>query len=115
MIVKDEESCISRCLNSVKDLADEMIIVDTGSTDKTVKVCESYHAQVFSCPWDNDFASARNFGLEKVTGDWILWLDADEEVSRKNRELLNDQSLFDDYDALSVPAYKLLWKPGRPR
>lgn len=81
MIVKDEEDCIKRCLDSVINLVDEIIIVDTGSTDKTVEICQSCNAQVFSYQWNNDFAAARNFGLDKVTRDWILWLDADEEVA----------------------------------
>jgi len=107
MIVKDEENCIKRCLDSVKDLVDEIIIVDTGSTDKTVEICRSYNAQVFSYQWNNNFADARNFGLDKVTGEWILWLDADEEVSQYERDQLNNPSLFEDYDALSVPLINL--------
>ncbi len=103
MIVKDEENCIKRCLDSVKDLVDEIIIVDTGSTDKTIEICDCYNAQVFSYPWNHNFADARNFGLDKATGEWILWLDADEEVGQENREQLNDSSLFEDYDAFSVP------------
>ncbi|MEN6462995.1 MAG: glycosyltransferase [Syntrophomonas sp.] len=103
MIVKDEESCIRRCLDSVIDLVDEMVIVDTGSTDKTIEICQSYKAKVFTWAWNNNFADARNFGLDKVTRDWVLWLDADEEVGRENREQLNNQALFDNYDALSVP------------
>ncbi len=102
MIVKDEEDCIKRCLDSVINLVDEIIIVDTGSTDKTIEICQSCNAQVFSYQWNNDFAAARNFGLDKVTRDWILWLDADEEVA-ENRNQINQGSLFDDYDALSIP------------
>lgn len=103
MIVKNEENCIKRCLDSVIDIVDEMVIVDTGSTDKTIDICRSYNAQVFNYSWNNNFAEARNFGLDKVTQDWVLWLDADEEVARENREQLSNQDLFDNYDALSVP------------
>ena len=103
MIVKDEENGINRCLDSVKDLVDEIAIVDTGSADRTIEICRSYNAQVFSYPWNNNFADARNFGLDKVTGQWILWLDADEEVVQEDRDQLNNDSLFEDYDALSVP------------
>lgn len=103
MIVKDEEDCIKRCLDSVIDLVNEIVIVDTGSTDKTIEICRSYNAQVFSYPWNNDFAAARNFSLDKVTGDWVLWLDADEEVAPESRNQLNNETNFDDYDAFSVP------------
>ena len=78
MIVRDEEQNIRRCLDSVKDSVDEMIIADTGSTDQTKAVCREYGAQVFDFPWKENFADARNFSLEKAQGDWILWLDADE-------------------------------------
>lgn len=103
MIVKDEENCINRCLDSVKDLVHEIVIVDTGSADRTIEICRSYNAQVFSYPWNNNFADARNFGLDKITGEWILWMDADEEVVQEDRYLLNNNSLFEDYDAFSVP------------
>ncbi|MGE5397510.1 MAG: glycosyltransferase [Chitinophagales bacterium] len=103
MIVKDEENCITRCLDSVVGLVDEMVIVDTGSTDRTIEICRSYHAQVFEYSWNDNFAEARNFGLGKVTQDWVLWLDADEEVAREDIQELSNQDLFADYDALSVP------------
>jgi len=103
MIVKDEENSIKRCLDSIIDLVEEIIIVDTGSTDKTIEICRSYNAQVFSYPWNNNFADARNYGLNKVMGEWVLWLDADEEVAQENIYELNNQTLFDEYDALSVP------------
>lgn len=103
MIVKDEENCIKRCLDSVRDLADEIVIVDTGSTDQTVEICRSYNAQIFSYPWNNNFADARNFGLNQVKGEWILWLDADEEVIWENQDLFKEDTLFKNYDAFSVP------------
>jgi len=103
MIVKDEENCISRCLDSVIGLVDEMVIVDTGSIDKTIDICRSYNARVFEYSWNDNFAEARNFGLDKVTQDWVLWLDADEEVARENREHLSNRDLLDNYDALSLP------------
>ena len=78
MIVKNEERFLARCLDSVKDVVDEMIIVDTGSTDRTVEIAKSYGAKVYFHEWKNDFAEARNASLEKATGDWILVMDADE-------------------------------------
>lgn len=78
MIVKDEAANLSRCLNSVRGWVDEMVIVDTGSTDNTIAIAQSYGAHVHSYNWHHDFAAARNFGLQYVTADWVLVLDADE-------------------------------------
>jgi glycosyltransferase involved in cell wall biosynthesis len=96
MIVKDEEDYIGKCLNSVKDVVDEIIIVDTGSSDRTVEICKSFGAQVFDFPWNESFADARNYGLERATGDWILWLDADEVVEASDVYKLRDVLYFDD-------------------
>ncbi|NQX64567.1 glycosyltransferase family 2 protein [Paenibacillus alba] len=81
MIVKDEEELIAACLNSVKNWIDEMIIVDTGSSDRTIEICQSFGATVLAYEWNNNFADARNHGLAHATGDWILYLDADEELA----------------------------------
>lgn len=100
MIVKNEEECIRKCLDSLKNLVDEMIIVDTGSTDQTIEICESFGATVYAYEWRDNFAEARNFGLEKATGEWILWMDADEEMDGEDsvrlKELLRnkEESLF---------------------
>ncbi len=81
MIVKNEEANLTRALQSVKNIVDEIIIVDTGSTDKTKSIAKSFGAKVFDFEWMNNFSSARNFALEKSSGDWIIYLDADEELS----------------------------------
>ena len=78
MIVKDEEAMLGRCLASVRDWVDELIVVDTGSTDATVRIAEEHGARVLHAPWTNDFSAARNVSLDAATGDWILYLDADE-------------------------------------
>ncbi|HEY9644040.1 MAG TPA: tetratricopeptide repeat protein [Coleofasciculaceae cyanobacterium] len=78
MIVKNEAENLPRCLESVKDAVDELIVLDTGSTDETVAIAQSFGAQVHHFPWNNNFAAARNESLKYVTGDWILVLDADE-------------------------------------
>ncbi len=83
MIVKDEEENLPHCLESVKDIVDEMVVMDTGSTDKTVEIAKKYGATVPSFEWCNDFAAARNAALDHVTGDWVLILDADEVFNRK--------------------------------
>ena len=80
MIVKNEEDYLERCLESVKNAVDEMVIVDTGSTDKTKAICRKYAARIYNFEWTESFAEARNFGIAKAKGDWILWLDADEEL-----------------------------------
>ncbi len=78
MIVKNEARCLARCLRSVMNIADEIVVVDTGSTDSTVRIAEEFNATVARFGWINDFSAARNFALGKTTGDWILVLDADE-------------------------------------
>ncbi len=78
LIVRDEAQWLPGCLESVRDLVDEIIIADTGSTDDTVGIAKSFGAKVFSYPWQNDFSAPRNAVLEKAHTDWILHLDADE-------------------------------------
>ena len=78
MIVKNEEKFLAQCLNSIKDAVDEIIIVDTGSTDKTVEIAQSFGAKVYHHPWRNSFSEARNHSLSYATCDWILQIDADE-------------------------------------
>lgn len=78
MIARDEEARIARCLESVCDVVDEIVVLDTGSCDRTIAIAQSYGAKVHSFAWCNDFSTARNESLKYVTGDWILVLDADE-------------------------------------
>ena len=78
MIVKNEEKHLANCLESVKNVVDEIVLVDTGSTDNTLEIAKKYSAKIFHFEWINDFAAARNFALEHSSGDWILYLDADE-------------------------------------
>lgn len=78
MIVKNEEDTLPNCLNSVKGIFDEIIIVDTGSTDKTIDVAHRYTEKVYTYSWQDDFASARNYSFSKSTSDYIMWLDADD-------------------------------------
>jgi glycosyltransferase involved in cell wall biosynthesis len=88
MIVKDEEKLLPSCLESVKSFVDEMIIVDTGSTDRTIEIAEQYGAKIWNIPWEDDFSKARNVGLEHAEGDWILHLDADEQIEQKDIQQL---------------------------
>lgn len=86
LIVRNEEDVIARCLQSIRSIADEIIVVDTGSTDRTIDICREYGARVLTHEWQDHFAMARNFGLEQATGDWIMWLDADEELAKEDRD-----------------------------
>ena len=78
LIVKDEAANLPRCLDSAAAIVDEIVVVDTGSTDATVDIAAAHNARVFSIDWPNDFAAARNVSLSHATGDWVLVLDADE-------------------------------------
>lgn len=78
IIVKDEETTLPKCLSSVKGAVDEMVVLDTGSTDRTPEIAQEFGARVYHFEWCNDFSKARNESLKYVQGDWILVLDADE-------------------------------------
>lgn len=101
MIVKNEEKFLRDCLLSIKEVADEIVLVDTGSTDNTIKIAEEYGAKIFNFPWVNDFSAARNFALEKSTGDWILYLDADESLDHHSitevKKIIENKALLACY------------------
>ncbi len=101
MIVKNEEKNIKRCLDSIESIADEIIIVDTGSNDETLNICSNYNAKVINHKWNNDFSEARNVSLEYATKDYILFLDADEEISKEDfgklKALLSSKKLAEGY------------------
>jgi glycosyltransferase involved in cell wall biosynthesis len=88
MIVKNEERFIERVLACARPLCDEMIVVDTGSTDRTIEIAERMGAKVFRFAWTNDFSAARNASFERATGDWILWLDADDVISPASQQAI---------------------------
>lgn len=88
MIVKDEEKNIERALSWAKDIAFEQIVVDTGSTDRTVEIAEKMGAKVYHFEWINDFSAAKNYAIEQATGNWIAFLDADEYISRQDAKKL---------------------------
>jgi glycosyltransferase involved in cell wall biosynthesis len=93
MIVKDEEKNLPSCLEALKPLLEqvksELIIVDTGSTDSTVEIAKKYTDKVLHFEWINDFSAARNFGLKKCTGEWFMFLDADEVFDADLSEMIN--------------------------
>lgn len=88
MIVKNEAGTIRRCLQSVTGAVDEIIVVDTGSTDATPEIAREMGAKVCSFDWNDNFSDARNASIQQATGEWILFLDADEELTGESREAL---------------------------
>lgn len=95
MIMRDEEEHLERCLASVRGVVDEIVIVDTGSVDRSVQIAESFGARVLHEEWRGDFAAPRNTSIDAATGDWILVLDADEELvdGARLRDLLHDEAI----------------------
>ena len=98
MITRNEEVCLEKCLNSVKEISDEIIIVDTGSTDKTKEICKKFNfkekIKFFDYEWADDFSAARNESLKHASKDWILVMDADEVIDKddlnKIKEIIKD-------------------------
>ena len=80
MIVKNEHDTLARCLDCAKQIADEIIIVDTGSTDDTKKIASKYTDKIYNFKWVHDFSKARNFSFSKANKDYIMWLDADDVI-----------------------------------
>lgn len=116
MIAKNEEDVIDRCLKSVHHLVDEIVIVDTGSTDKTKDICRRYTERIFDFPWTDDFSAARNFSFEQATGDFIFWLDADDLLSEEDQKKFKKlkEALTPDVSAVSME-YQLSFTPeGKP-
>ncbi len=118
MIVKNESVTIERCLSSIKNIVDEIIIVDTGSSDNTKNICRKFTDKIYDFKWIDDFSAARNFSFSKATKDYILWLDADDillsddikkfEVMKKSFDIsldsvtMNYNVGFDEYDNITL-------------
>ncbi|ASV68548.1 MULTISPECIES: glycosyltransferase family 2 protein [Cytobacillus] len=104
MIVRNEEEVLAECLKSVSDLCDEIIIVDTGSTDETEKIAKEFTEHLFHYEWTDDFAAARNYAFEQATQDYILWLDADDILLPDDRQKMKDLkgALSFDVDAVAM-------------
>jgi glycosyltransferase involved in cell wall biosynthesis len=105
LIVRDAEPALAETLASIQDVADEIVVLDTGSTDASREVAAQFQARVLPFPWDDDFAAARNACLDNVTGDWVLWLDAGERLSPSDAAGLRE---FVDREADKKTAYAML-------
>jgi len=105
MIVRDEAAVLAETIASVKDIADDIFVLDTGSTDDTVRIAEQAGARVASLPWTDDFSKARNCAMDQIESDWILWLDAGETLSAASKPPLRT---FVDNEADSSRAYMLM-------
>ena len=88
MIVKNEAEVLARCLDSIQHIVDEIIIVDTGSTDETVEVAKKYTDKLYFFEWVHDFSKARNYAFSKATCDYMMWLDADDYLKEVDQEKL---------------------------
>lgn len=105
LIVKNEEAVIERCLRCIYKVADEIIIVDTGSTDSTVSICKKFTNNIYNFKWIDDFSAARNYAFSKATKDYIMWLDADdiitidniEKIKKLKKSLINEDIIFLKY------------------
>lgn len=90
LIVKNEAANIGRCLDSMKNIVQQIVVMDTGSIDDTIEIARAYGAEIYAYEWCDDFAAAKNAALEKATGDWIVFLDADEYFSEQSSENIPD-------------------------
>lgn len=113
MIVKDEETYLPESLESVKTIAEEIIVVDTGSVDNSVGIAKMYGAHVFPFQWNNDFSAARNFAISKCTGDFILFLDADEKVTSASCNEITSHIQIKQKTAFYCDIYKNDYRIGR--
>ena len=103
MIVKNEEFVISNCLSSIRDLVDEIVLVDTGSTDYTKIIAKTIGAKIIDFEWVEDFAAARNESLKHCNSEWVLVLDADETIDPIDHQTIREAMLREDVDAFNIP------------
>lgn len=103
LIVKNEEANLERCLKSLEGVVDEVVIVDTGSTDRTLEIAQAYDAVIGHFPWINDFSAARNESLRLATGSWALWIDADEELAEGSRNAIFEAIIRPHFGGYFVP------------
>lgn len=116
MIVKNEEKVLARCLESVHNVFDEIIICDTGSTDNTKEIAGRFTDKIFDFAWCDDFSKARNFAFSKSSGDYNMWLDADDVLTEENRLKLLEfkKNITSDTDVVMMPYCTAFDESGKP-
>lgn len=102
LVVKNEEKYLLRCLESIAGIADEIVVVDTGSTDRTMEIARQFSEKVFSVKWRDNFSIARNYALGKATGEWVFFLDGDEQLTPESKGKLLEKLLNSDYEGYLV-------------
>ncbi len=108
IIAKNESDMIANCIKSALPYVDQVVVVDTGSSDKTPEIAKELGAEVWNFNWNNDFSAARNFSLEKARGDWILYMDCDEEVVQNTGDKLLEAVQSTDFDAYFISIRNVL-------
>lgn len=104
LIVKDEQEVLERCLNCASKFADEIVIVDTGSTDGTVEIAKKFTDKVYFFKWCDNFSAARNYAFDRATGELLMWLDADDCITDENCVKINNlKNSFDGFDMAVLP------------
>jgi len=114
VITKNQEELLEACLNVGRTIADEIIVVDFGSTDKTKEIAKKFTANVYDAPWNANFSAVRNLAITHATGDWILMLDANETLPPRYLPMLRALSHDPDYDAVSFEQKRFTFHTKRP-
>jgi len=112
IITKNEEDNIAHCIQSIAPVVDEIIVVDTGSTDKTISIAKKFRAKTFSFSFSGDLAEARNFSIEKATNDWIFIIDADERIATQDYGLIKSIIERDDVDGYRIIVRNYTYDPS---
>ncbi|RUT01221.1 glycosyl transferase [Dulcicalothrix desertica PCC 7102] len=107
IIAKNEESTLAKCIRSATSIVDEVVVLDTGSIDKTVRIAEELGAKVYRYEWNNDFSAARNEALRYVTGDWVLVLDADERLTPKIKSHIQQTISMQEYIMVNLLRHEI--------
>lgn len=113
MIVKNEEHFLPQCLESIRNWVDEIIVVDTGSTDRTIEIAESYGAKVYHQEWIGDFSYHRNHSIEQASSDWVFIIDADEEVEQADIPKIREALTYEDFRMITMNVYNMDPETGR--